>query len=257
MVVITSAIDSRDGVFIGGRHLDQSIHPKDLIMTALQVINGTNSSDDLLAPDDQFQRLEINGQGGDDYIWSNMSDDIVRGGDGNDEILAFDGDDYIEGNQGDDKVYGGDGDDYIEGGEGYDVLYGEGGDDVIIGENGGGWLFGGTGDDFVIGGDGDDIVSGEEGDDYLSGGSGNDHISGGEGMDSFSLSEGTDTIYDFDMSYDTIIIDTEMSGDGFDIALFNTTIDGQDAMTIWHNTGMTTLIGMSEESFSWDSVNFA
>ncbi len=75
-------------------------------------------------------------------------------------------------------------------------------------------------------------------------------------MDSFFLSEGTDTIYDFDISYDTIIIDTEISGDAFDIVLFNTTIDGQDAISIWHNARMTTLIGVSEESFSWDSVTF-
>ena len=53
-----------------------------------------------------------------------------------------------------------------------------------------------------------------------------------------------------------IIIDAETSGDAFDIALFNTTIDGQDAMTIWHNTGTTTLIGVSEESFSWGSISF-
>ena len=65
-----------------------------------------------------------------------------------------------------------------------------------------------------------------------------------------------DTVYDFDIWFDTIIVDTEASGNAFDIALFNTTVDGQDAMTIWHNTGMTTLIGVSQESFSWDSVTF-
>ena len=243
-------------MFIGENTPPHNIHPKDLIMTSFQVINGNNSSEDLLAPDDRFQQFEINGEGGDDYIWSHMSDDIVRGGDGNDEILAFDGADYIEGNQGDDIVYGGDGDDMIIGGEGFDFIYGEGGDDLILGESGGGWLNGGIGDDHVIGGDGDDAVEGGEGNDYLDGGSGDDVLIGGEGMDSFFLSEGTDTVYDFDIWFDTIIVDTETSGNAFDIALFNTTVDGQDAMTIWHNTGMTTLIGVSQESFSWDSVTF-
>jgi Ca2+-binding RTX toxin-like protein len=116
-----------------------------------------------------------------------------------------------------------------------------------LGGNGGGWLNGGMGDDHVIGGDDDD---------YLDGGSGDDRLTGFEGMDSFFLSEGNDTVIDFDIWSDTIIIDAETSGDAFDIALFNTTIDGQDAMTIWHNTGTTILIGVSEESFSWDSISF-
>ena len=68
-----------------------NINPKDLIMTSLKVINGNNSSETLISPDDAFQRYEIYGQGGDDFIWGHFSDDSLFGGDGNDEILGFDG----------------------------------------------------------------------------------------------------------------------------------------------------------------------
>ena len=109
----------REMVCSSGKTTPSTKHsPNDSIMTNFQVINGNNSSESLFAPDDRSKKYEINGFGGDDYIWSHMSDDTVRGGEGNDEILAFDGNDYIEGNQGNYIIYGHQGDDKVYGGQG-------------------------------------------------------------------------------------------------------------------------------------------
>ena len=216
-------------------------------MTNSQVINGNNSSESLFAPDDRSKKYEINGFGGDDYIWSHMSDDTVRGGEGNDEILAFDGNDYIEGNQGDDIIYGHQGDDWIFGGDGIDSIWGGQGNDLITGDNGDDWLNGDLGND---------VIYGDNGNDWINGGDGDDDIYGGEGSDTFQLSKGFDVIHDYNAWEDgQFIIDTE-TFNIFDIDILSTVADGQSQVAIWHEHGITTLIGVTGAEFNWSSIDY-
>jgi Ca2+-binding RTX toxin-like protein len=207
-------------------------------MTNFQVINGNNSSESLFAPDDRSKKYEINGFGGDDCIWSHMSDDTVRGGKGNDEILAFDGNDYILGNQGDDIIYGHRGDDNVYGGQGDDVLYGNQGHDILYGNKGNDWIFGGDGNDWINGGGGDD------------------DIYGGEGSDTFQLSRGFDVIHDYNVWEDgQFIIDTD-TFNIFNIDIISTVADGQSQVEIRHEYGITTLAGVTGAEFNWSSIDY-
>ena len=117
-----------------------------------------------------ISRVEINGQGGDDYVRIGseitVQQSTINGGDGNDVIRA--------GNQ----------KSTISGGNGYDFVWGGIADDVINGDNDGDWLFGAAGFDRLNGLDGNDIVhGGTDGDPLLRGGNGDDAISGGAGSD--------------------------------------------------------------------------
>lgn len=99
----------------------------------------------------------------------------------------------------DDVLFGGDASQVIEGGEGEDWLNGNEGKDLLLG---------GTGEDLVHGGKGDDLLTGDEGDDLLSGDLGDDILIGGAGSDVFALSKGrgTDTILDFQDGIDRFLL---------------------------------------------------
>ena len=66
----------------------------------------------------------------------------------------------LTGTNGDDLLYGNGGDDVIKGKTGNDELYGDGGDDVLRGGRGNDVLSGGPDDDELIGGKGDDTYTG-------------------------------------------------------------------------------------------------
>jgi len=76
----------------------------------------------------------INGQGGNDHLWSSDGNDVLNGGDGNDHLYAGFGNDELNGDDGDDQLYGGLGNDILRGGAGNDILYGGAGNnsDYII-----------------------------------------------------------------------------------------------------------------------------
>lgn len=182
--------------------------------------NGSDDDDviDLNAQAPWDVRDNADGNGGDDTIWGNIADNLLRGGGGNDYISGWLGNDHILGGSGQDNLFGGDGDDHLEGGSNGDNLYGGSGDDYLEGESGaddlrgddgndtlsGGSnnddLRGGNGNDNLIGGDGSDVLYGGAGDDLLQGDempspNGNDTLSGGDGNDKLIGMQGDDTLF--------------------------------------------------------------
>jgi len=86
-------------------------------------------------------RDDIDAGTGDDEIYSDLEDDIVRGGPGNDKISGGSGTDQLDGAAGDDNVAGNSGNDTVFGGAGRDLLEGDGpstddGSDTIRAEDG-------------------------------------------------------------------------------------------------------------------------
>jgi serralysin len=144
-----------------------------------------------------------------------------QGGDGDDEFFGGPNGDIFRGGKGIDTLYGGDGDDRIYGGGDDDYLHGNDGNDDLFGEDGSDRLWGGYNNDFLSGGELNDWLIGGPDDDLLVGGEGADHLTGGSGLDQFAfamsenyLFEGHDSnvsnpdkIWDFNQSYDTIVLE--------------------------------------------------
>jgi Ca2+-binding RTX toxin-like protein len=90
------------------------------------------------------ERLEVNGQGGDDIIAGGEGlDGLIKlaldGGAGKDSITGGDGDDGLYGGWGDDLLVGFRGDDRMLGGAGNDRMVWNNGDGTDVMEGGGGW----------------------------------------------------------------------------------------------------------------------
>lgn len=137
---------------------------------------------------------DVDGRGGDDFIFLAGGDDRAQGGSGDDVIQGQDGDDRLLGGGGSDSILGGDGDDFVNGGGGRDTIRGGDGDDRLQGRGGG---------DTIEGGDGDDVLNGNAGGDFLDGGAradvlrgklGNDTLKGGLGKDILDGGKGFDTL---------------------------------------------------------------
>lgn len=165
----------------------------------------------------------VSGGEGNDTIYTAMGNDIVDGGEGNDVVFLYDGNDFAKGGKGNDELYGEAGNDklwgqqgkdYLDGGLGNDKLYGGGGKDQLFGDEGNDVLKGGGGNDQLYGGEGNDKLFGGNGNDLISGGTGKDKLTGNSGEDNFiyNLGDDNDTITDFDLSDDTVSLD---SGFGF------------------------------------------
>ncbi len=128
-------------------------------------INGSNFKDDIRA------------LAGDDALFGNLADDILRGGIGRDLLSE-------EEEPSEDRLLGGKGGDYLEGGLQADVLRGGAGDEREQGLMRGDPLpdfyvvsmFGDPGNDTLAGGSGNDSMEGEEGRDKMSGGAGSDYL---------------------------------------------------------------------------------
>ncbi|MDB5540942.1 MAG: hypothetical protein JWQ89_2669 [Devosia sp.] len=96
-----------------------------------------------------------------------------------------------DGLAGDDLLFGDAGNNILRGGAGDDEIHGDAGNDVISGASGNDRIFGDAGNDILDGGEGDDIMSGGDGNDLIADGSGDDQIDGGEGEDVLDLSATT------------------------------------------------------------------
>ena len=153
--------------------------------------------------------------GGNDTVYGNIADNVIKGGQGHDYINGGWGNDTIYGgldndtllgDLGDDKLYGEEGNDTLKGGEGSDYLSGGADNDELFGGNGGDQLYGGSGADKLDGGDGNDYLDGGTGSDSMYGGNGADtitdgagntydYISGGAGSDNITIQGGGDHVY--------------------------------------------------------------
>lgn len=144
----------------------------------------------LAVPEGSFNRVngswdrdEMVGTAGNDWLWGADKSDLIRGNDGNDLIDGREGHDVIFGGAGNDSISGGLDRDLISGGEGNDVIFGGSENDTLFGDQGNDRLYGNSGDDFINGGSGDDQAMGGQGDDTVIGGDGSDLILGEDGDD--------------------------------------------------------------------------
>ena len=133
---------------------------------------------------------------------------IITGTNGSDNLVGTDGADQIEGGNGRDILTGSDGNDTLLGGNGKDILTGGAGNDLLDGGNGRDILTGNGGNDTLLGGNGKDILTGGAGNDLLDGGDGKDILTGGAGEDIFVLrcGEGKDSITDFELGSDSVTV---------------------------------------------------
>ncbi|MBS0122685.1 Ig-like domain-containing protein [Thetidibacter halocola] len=175
-------------------------------------IQGNRGNDLIFTGDD---RDTIDGGGENDTIDAGIDDDLVFGGQGDDSIIGGHGSDTLDGGQGDDFIDGSNipsleltddidtvpenDRDYITGALGNDTLIGGDDDDTLIGGSGNDLLDGGIDEDLLLGGGDDDTLIGGQGADTLNGGDGADSVSGGADRDVIQvagLREGDDDTVD-------------------------------------------------------------
>jgi Ca2+-binding RTX toxin-like protein len=131
---------------------------------------------DLTSFDFAYGLVRLDGEDGDDLVWSSSGDDALFGGAGSDDLY---------GGAGDDALFGGEGHDRVDAAAGVDVAQGGEGEDTLVHTAGTALLDGGAGNDTVIGDAGTEIVASGAGDDLLSPGTGNNLVlhNRGEGID--------------------------------------------------------------------------
>ncbi len=219
------------GGFINGSGFYQGGVQEDTISN-FENINGTGFADRLIAGSTSAQ---IDGGGGDDFLFAFSGNDTLRGGSGNDQISTALSSDMLFGESGNDTLNGGTGLDTLDGGSDSDTAtYADrtGGVNINLlagtgisggALNGAGVYVGGFVEDSLVsieniigsnfgdrlvtsntggnvnGGGGADNISGLNGADTLNGGTGNDTLAGGAGNDTFVFATGTgaDRINDF------------------------------------------------------------
>lgn len=157
----------------------------------------------------------LRGGGGNDKLYGGEGADTLYGDNGNDALTGGNGNDSLNGGAGNDTLKGDAGNDTLKGGTGIDVLYGGAGKDVLKGESGNDNIRGGIDNDTLFGDAGNDILYGEAGNDTLYGGTGLDTLYGGAGSDRFVFDttlgkSNIDVIKDFDVRYDTILLDDDV-----------------------------------------------
>ena len=99
------------------------------------------------------------------------------------------------------------------GNNGRDDLRGDAGTDIIYGGNGYDFIRGGKDRDYIYGDNGNDKINGNKGRDIITGGKGDDTLTGGAGADKFKFAknDGDDNITDFELAFDTLVIDIDKS----------------------------------------------
>ncbi len=180
-------------------------------------------------PNQDDGRDSIQGNRGDDLIFTGDDSDTIDGGGDNDTIDAGIDDDLVFGGQGDDSIIGSHGSDTLDGGQGNDYIDGsnlaaleltddidavpENDRDLITGALGDDTLIGGDDDDTLIGGSGSDLLDGGIDEDELLGGNDDDTLLGGAGGDTLNGGDGRDDIQG-GADRDVIIVGSQAEGDG-------------------------------------------
>lgn len=152
-----------------------------------------NGGDDRLSGNDTDDTLD--GGVGNDSLWGSYGDDVLIGGDGDDRIFTGHDNDHARGGKGQDNLFGEHGDDTLDGGAGNDSLNGKMGADVLFGGVGDDTLFGGADADRLVGGRGDDFLDGFDDDDVLEAGNGTNEVYGGNGGDTITAGAGDDLLF--------------------------------------------------------------
>ena len=175
------------------------------------------------------------GGNGNDTMFGGEGDDILDGGRGNDTINGhgtpadgFDTAGYLTAHRGvyvslaivgaQDTIGAGPDTllniDNLVGSNFDDILSSSAGGSTLSGMVGNDTLNGGVGADTLFGGGGFDTLNGGGGLDTLVGGTGDDNMSGGVDEDTFAFADGFghDTIQNFDISLDSLLFDSGISG---------------------------------------------
>lgn len=103
-------------------------------ISSIEEINAGAGDDviDLTSLTFSYEDVVLNGEAGNDVLWSGDGDDTLNGGEGDDNLQSGLGDDIVNGGEGDDTIKAYDGDDSITGGSGADVIIGGDGNDQFI-----------------------------------------------------------------------------------------------------------------------------
>ena len=193
---------------------------------------------------------KIIGTARDDFITTNLGDDVVEGGAGDDYIVVGKGNDMVDGGAGSDTIdyssdvgfYDGVSIDLKDANEGDGVAsferisYAPFGTDTltnienIVGTGARDILTGNSGENTLDGSGGNDEIYGEAGADILYGGAGDDTIDGGAGADTLYGGAGDDTFINL-MEGGFTVIDTIVGGEGFDTASFSEVTAVENANT--------------------------
>ncbi|OFW79817.1 MAG: hypothetical protein A2887_06370 [Alphaproteobacteria bacterium RIFCSPLOWO2_01_FULL_40_26] len=142
---ILNLTDGHDTIFLDDQY-SQNGSQSGARLANIEEINGSDGDDiiDLSSRKYTYNDITLNGNDGNDVLWSNDGNDIINGGAGNDHIVGGRGDDILNGDEGNDIIKGHDGNDTIDGGKdndkitgglGADILSGGIGNDVFIYEN--------------------------------------------------------------------------------------------------------------------------
>ncbi len=219
----------------------------------IENIRGTILDDKIKGNDDLNIINTLEGNDGNDTIYSSIGKDIIDGGDGQDILdysdaqnginldlslqKASDGGDGVEdiikniekiiGSTHDDAILGDSNNNILLGNDGDDLLKGVDGDDLLEGGLNSDTLYGGDGDDTLKGDDGDDLLYGEDGSDTLYGGLGDDIIYSGSDNDEVSGGDGVDTLVYVDREN---AINVNLSDGGTNFGEISTSGDGTDTL---------------------------
>ncbi|MBL6664523.1 MAG: M10 family metallopeptidase C-terminal domain-containing protein [Rickettsiales bacterium] len=103
-------------------------------ISGIEEINAGAGDDiiDLTSLNFTYLDVVLNGQEGDDVLWSSDGDDTLNGGQGDDNLQSGLGNDTINGGEGNDIIKAYDGDDIMNGGSGSDIIIGGEGNDQFI-----------------------------------------------------------------------------------------------------------------------------
>ncbi len=118
--------DGDDAIFLNDPFSTHHPDAGSIQLIDIEQINAGGGDDvvDLTEFDLEYGDIIINGEGGNDHLWSSSGNDTINGGTGNDHIFGGGGDDELNGDSGDDEIYGSIGNDVLRGGAGNDTLYG-------------------------------------------------------------------------------------------------------------------------------------
>jgi alkaline phosphatase len=176
-------------------HVDQS----QIYQTMLGAVTGSTEKPLKNSPQ------VINGNSGDDVIYTGAFEDTIYASDGQNEIFANTGNNIVYGGEDDDLIYTGGGEDLIVVNAGNNTIFAGAGADRIFAEDGDDLIYTGAGDDLIIANAGNNVIDSGGGKDEIFAGASDDEILAGAGDDIIHAGAGNNTI-DAGIGNDTVYV---------------------------------------------------
>ena len=131
VLTIVNKLQASDALFLDDGLTDAAVSGERLI--DIEEINCGDGDDlvDLTSNTMTYGDVTVNGENGNDVLWTGAGDDTLVGGSGDDDLqggagddvhIGGDGNDMVKAHDGNDTIIGGNGSDYLTGGEGSDVF---------------------------------------------------------------------------------------------------------------------------------------